>query len=272
MSDNAYCRADVWTPLPRRPRPGLGNDHPMLRPSQAKEGCMKTIAITTAILATSLLCQPVGNAGDAKMGVQPDSVSLFEVPLRCPAAPHIGCGSLAKPILLALEGDAEISEAWIDSAGTTLAVVGTENSGSESRARAVVGLLESVFGKSSATELRADARDRALTSFLSGSGWYRGAQVDSLSKQEAGIIAARLVRRVQASVTLSAETAKALETALTEAIERRLVGDPGQPAPADRGSHHEDLLKLAREHLDEKGVAAFRQSIAKGYRPGQNER
>ena len=48
--------------------------------------------------------------------------------------------------------------------------------------------------------------------------WYRGAEVDALSKQEAAIVAAGLVRRVQAKVEISAETAKTLETGLTQAI------------------------------------------------------
>ena len=42
--------------------------------------------------------------------------------------------------------------------------------------------------------------------------------MDNLSKQEAAIIAARLVRRVQAKVEVSAETAKMLETGLIQAI------------------------------------------------------
>jgi hypothetical protein len=59
------------------------------------------------------------------------------------------------------------------------------------------------------------ARDAELKSFLSADPWYRGAEVDNLSKQQAAIIAARLVRRVQAKVEVSAETAKTSETDLT---------------------------------------------------------
>jgi len=66
--------------------------------------------------------------------------------------------------------------------------------------------------------LDGEARDTALKSFLSADLWYRGADVDSLSKQEAAIIAARLVRRVQRKMEVSAETAKTLETGLTQAI------------------------------------------------------
>jgi hypothetical protein len=208
-------------------------------------------------------------AENSEMSTRPDNVSLFQVPLQCPAAPQIGCGSRAKPILLALESDPGISEAWLNDAGTSLAVVGEGNSSREARARTVETQLVGVFGKS-ATELQGEARDRELKSFLSGSDWYRGTQVDSLSRREAGIIAVRLLRRVQARVIVSGETARAFEIALTEAFKRHIIREPGQPASAET-SRHDDLLTVAREHLDEKGLAAFRQSLANGYRPGPNE-
>jgi hypothetical protein len=204
-------------------------------------------------------------------GLRLDNVSFFQVPLQCPAAPQIGCGSRAKPILLALENDSSIAEAWLNGTGASLAVVGKENSSRESRAQAVKTQLESVFEKNSASELQGEARDQELKSFLSGNGWYRGAQVDTLSEMEAGIIAARLLRRVQARMKLSDETARTFEIALIEAFKRHNIRAPGQPAPTQK-SRHDDLLKVAREHLDEKGVVAFLHSIADGYRPEPHER
>ena len=35
--------------------------------------------------------------------VNSDQISLFRVPLRCGMAPEIGSGSLARPLLVALE-------------------------------------------------------------------------------------------------------------------------------------------------------------------------
>jgi hypothetical protein len=90
--------------------------------------------------------------------------------------------------------------------------------------------------------------------------------VDTLSKQEAATVAARLVRRVQAKVEVSAETAKTLETGLTQAIIKAYnAGFVGQ---ADkRPAFAQELLKVARTNLDEKGVAAFQEACAKGYLP-----
>src|SRR5215475_10838320 len=52
-----------------------------------------------------------------------NKVTLYQVPWRCPAAPQIGCGSHAKPILLRLENYPGVSEAWLNRQGTVLAVI-----------------------------------------------------------------------------------------------------------------------------------------------------
>lgn len=156
-----------------------------------------------ALTLGSLFCAPLSHAEDNSAAVKPDRISLFNVPLQCPAAPEIGCGSKAKPILAALEHDSTITEAWLNKAGTVLAVVGAENSTPESRVKAVQSVLDK--RDVTATGLKGTARDTALKDFESRSGWYRGVEVDQLSKQEAGIIAARLVRRLQAKVSLSEE-------------------------------------------------------------------
>jgi len=155
-------------------------------------------------------------AEENKTAIAADRISLFTVPLRCEAAPEIGCGPISEPILLQLEREPAIAQAWLNDTGTVLAVVWVENDGQETRTKAV----QAVLGKNglTATELDGEARDTALKSFLSADLWYRGADVDSLSKQEAAIIAARLVRRVQRKMEVSAETAKTLETGLTQAI------------------------------------------------------
>ena len=90
--------------------------------------------------------------------------------------------------------------------------------------------------------------------------------MDNLSKQEAAIIAARLVRRVQAKVEVSAETAKTLETGLTQAIIKAY--NDGFVGQADKQpAFAQELLKVARTNLDEKGVAAFQEAFVKGYLP-----
>jgi hypothetical protein len=131
-------------------------------------------------------------AEGSKIEVKADRISLFDVPLRCEAAPEIGCGSRSKPILLELERDPIVAEAWLNGTGTVLAVVWTEASSRELRTKAIQSVLEK--NGTMVRELDGEARETGLKSFVSGTAWYRGAEVDNLSKQEARTIAARLVR------------------------------------------------------------------------------
>ncbi|MGH7945272.1 MAG: mercuric transporter MerT family protein [Opitutaceae bacterium] len=218
---------------------------------------------------------PVGSlAVERKTSLNPDRISLFNVPLVCRAAPEIGCGSRAKPLLIALERDASVAEAWLNTAGTVLAVVGRENSSRESRAKAVQSLQEAFAPNSTvATELEGEARERNLNDFVSGAGWYRGTAVDQLSRQEAGIIGARLVRRLRAKIALSDEKAAALQAQIATALERRFTGDQSVPrTPIENRDWSEELLDVARKQLGEKETAAFQEIVASGYRPQAGEK
>lgn len=206
---------------------------------------------------------PVESAAERKTTMNPDNVSLFSVPLVCPAAPEIGCGSRAKPVLAALEqSGGSITEAWLNSAGTVLAVVGGPNSSRESRAKAVQSAL------ASASELGGEARQQGLADFLSRDDWYRGAAVDRLSQQEARIIGARLVRRVKTKVSLDDVKARALEDRIAAFFEGRFTGRlPDQSTPINDKGWAEELITVARTQLSEDELAVFQGALASGYRP-----
>ncbi len=178
-------------------------------------------AILTPLAIGGLLCWVSVRAEDTKTAPKnpsPDRVSIFEAPLQCPAAPQIGCGSRAKPLLLELERDSNVSEAWLNRAGTKIAVVWKPESKAKARRGVATKLKEQ-----EATEIKGKPRDEAITEFLSGNGWYRGAEADRLSEEEAGIIAARLVQRVEAKTTLPKEKAEALQRALADALKKRFI-------------------------------------------------
>ena len=191
--------------------------------------------------------------------LQPDRVSLFEVALRCPAAPQIGCGSSAKPILLKLEQESSVSEAWLNRAGTIVAVVWKADSTSKARDNAAVILKEG-----EAKEIKGKARDKELTEFLSGRGWYRGADVDRLSEEEASIIAARLVNRVQAKTALANDKAERLRQVLADTFRTMFTEGQNQ-----KGLSVQDL---AGGFLDEKQIAILKEAIQKGVRPLDGEK
>src|SRR6266581_5189940 len=159
------------------------------------------------------------SGGENAAATTANRISVFKAPLVCPAAPQIGCGSASKPILLDLERQAGVLEAWLNRAGTIIAVVWKPESNAETRRNVATEPKED-----HAVEMQGKSRDDAVKDFLSGKGWYRGADVDRLSEEEAGVIAARFVRRVQAKTALAKDKADELERDLTSAIRKQLTG------------------------------------------------
>ncbi len=228
---------------------------------------MKKILIVSALVTLTSLCiAQVSNT--ALKPPPPDRISIFQVPLRCPAAPQIGCGSSAKPILLMLERDAEVSEAWLNRTGILIAVVWKSNS----TARNVVTKLKSQLSAagccadgSDVAELKGDSRVAALKEFQSG-GWYREAEVDRLSEEEAGIIAARLVSRLEGKSPLAKDKAKGLQEALREALSKQLIADNGDE------NYEREFHRIAGEFLDERQTAILKAAIESGLRPRPDEK
>ena len=223
-----------------------------------------TIKRTTIVLGiASVIGASLLGAEESKTAIASDRISLFTVPLQCPAAPQIGCGYASKPILLELQREPTIAEAWLNETGTVLAVVWTSISSHESRTKTVQAVLEK--NGVTAAELEGAARDAELKSFVSGGAWYHGAGVDNLTKQEAKIIAARLVRRVRAKVALPDEKAKALEATFADVMARlALLALPPQSWAA---ASKEELSKVASGNLNQNELEAFQEAIAKGFLP-----
>lgn len=55
------------------------------------------------------------------------TVTFYEVPLVCDAAPEIGCGSRSKPAMIEIEKEEAIKEVWLNRAGTIFAIVWTDS-------------------------------------------------------------------------------------------------------------------------------------------------
>jgi hypothetical protein len=217
----------------------------------------------TAVLAGGLLYAPFATGAEHATTLTADRVSVFKAPLVCPAAPQIGCGSASKPILLDLEKQPGVLEAWLNRAGTRIAVVWKPESDPEARRKVVAELKED-----RATELEGKSRDESVKDFLSGKGWYHGADVDRLSEEEADIIAARLVRFVQAKTALPNNKAEPLHGAFSDLLRKDLTGK-------STGANH--LEDIAREYLDQEQIKILKQAIKdeeaieNGERPVPNE-
>src|SRR6266480_2699086 len=185
----------------------------------------KTLLIASAgLLFWQSGLRAVADVKASKQNRSKKDVSMYQVPWRCPAALQIGCGSHAKPVLLELEQNPSVSEAWLNRQGTAVAVVWKEDAKRKARRDA-----EKTLKEAKASKLSGEPRTRTRADFESGKGWYRGAEVDRLSEEEAGVIAARWVRRVQAKTTLAEERAEGLRGALTEGLKKCLTGKAAMP-------------------------------------------
>ncbi|HKR30950.1 MAG TPA: hypothetical protein VJT08_10740 [Terriglobales bacterium] len=218
---------------------------------------MKTQLII-AVLA-GLLYAPLGSAAEDATP-RADRISVFKVPLVCPAARQIGCGSASKPILLDLEQQPGVLEAWLNRAGTRIAVVWKPESDASTRGKIVAELKED-----RAIELDGKPRDETVNDFLSGKGWYRGADVDRLSEEEADVIAARLVRRVQAKTALAKDKAEGLQRALADAYRQRLTNKISRDQELSR------FQDIGREYLAKDQVSILKEAIESGVLPLPNE-
>ena len=186
--------------------------------------------------------------------------AFYRVALECPAAPKIGCGSAAKPILLELEKQG-IREAWLNREGTVIAVMPGERS-----ERIVTRVLEAheVEGK----EVAGAERGAIAQSFAARAGWLRGADVDMLSMEEAGIIAERILRRVNAKTPLAENQRTELRAAFKKLIEARFMQKVG---PSSQEEWREKTLDLAKPVLSREQISALEDALAQGFRPRVGE-
>jgi hypothetical protein len=189
-----------------------------------------------------------------------DAVSFYSVPLMCPAARGLGCGSRAKPMLLELEQTEAITEAWLDHTGETLAIVWSDSTSAAQRATA----LKQIADKHDVPldEITGAARETSISAFRSGKGWHRGSDVDRLSEQEAVVIANRLLNRMAVEAPSSKSKADAIRPELTDTLRQVLVGT--MPSMEEC---REKLTKIGRKHFNEAELSAFEHAFEKGYRP-----
>src|SRR5712692_2879909 len=142
-----------------------------LRLLQEKHIMHRFNVIVIAALAAgqaALWSQTPSHSADAAK-ISANLVSFYEVPLACPAARGLGCGSAAKPVLQALEKKRSIQEAWLDHPGTTLAIVWREDAKSDSRAAEIQFVADD--RGIALHEITGARRDETLTSFASRRGW-----------------------------------------------------------------------------------------------------
>jgi len=169
------------------------------------------------VLAIFLLSQC--NSIDNKMSKR--NVSFFEVPLVCGAAPNIGCGSKSKPILLGLEEQEEITEAWLNRPGTIIAIVWNKSTDIELRNNAADEIFKK--NKIKVEEINGNQYENLSTEFENKKDWLRGEEVDQLSKEEANQITERLVARTSHKTPLAKDKSENLTKELVKVFTTRFT-------------------------------------------------
>ena len=122
------------------------------------------------------------------MSANKTGVSFYEAPLVCHAAPSIGCGSKAKFMLVDLEkyNDA-VEGAWLNKTGTVVAVKWNTKTDENKKAE-IINTVSTNHNIELSTLAETEAVSYAK-SFPNSNEWFKGKEVDKLSKEEAAIIA-----------------------------------------------------------------------------------
>ncbi len=188
-------------------------------------------------------------------------MGFFRVPLVCEAAPHIGCGTRARPVLAEAEQASAVREAWLNRDGTILGVVWTDTADPIQLRQAL-----SRHGIA-AVELQEEERRLAYNSFAGNSGWYRPSQMQALSIEEARVIAARILRRLARDTALPIATTEHLRRETERACARTLAEASAVSASMRREQIASALMEAARRILEPEALPAFQAAVSLGHRP-----
>ncbi len=199
-----------------------------------------------------------------------ENVTIFEVPLVCKAAAHLGCGSRSKPLLLELENDSVIAQAWLNRGGTQFAIAWEPVTTAQQRTETIKEFLNK-HQDLDLKRISGETANIALKGFQSKEGWYRAAAVDRLSEEEAQVIAARFISRFRKSVSISDEVASQLQRESSAVIAKGLTqaNDVNSISVEEIRSQ---LLSLSVIHsLSNNEQEEWKSAISMGYLARENE-
>lgn len=179
---------------------------------------MRMVLFLVTVLTLGVLASTVSSREKLPKNLTSEKISFYEVPLVCGAAPDIGCGSRAKPVLLEMEKNPAIKEAWLNRAGTVYAIVWNKSSQTKRVARPIFKKWQIEF-----TELGEAEKNAQLATFRQEGKWYRGAAVDQLSLEEAETIGNRVINMLLPGGYINQKEADAIRKDVTAYFKEELV-------------------------------------------------
>jgi len=235
---------------------------------------MKKILLMVAIIVSTTLIFNQCNSLDSKTST--NDISFYKVPLVCGAAPDIGCGSRSKPVLIGLEEQKEISEAWLNRSGAIIAIVWNRSNDLSSRNNATDEIFKK--NKINVKEIDENEYTHLLKDFENKKDWYRSEEVDELSKEEASLIAARLIARTNLKTTLTNTKIVNLKREITGILITRFtkkysykINDKDAWSEEIKKKHINELLEAGKKYLDENEIKFFENAITLGLGPTEYE-
>jgi copper chaperone CopZ len=144
------------------------------------------------------------------MKVANTAITFYEAPLVCHAAPSIGCGSKAKFMLVDMEkyNDA-IEGAWLNKTGTVVAVKWNTNV-NEGKKVEIIKTVSTDHNIALTIVASTEATEYAK-SFPNSNEWFKGKEVDKLSKEGAVIIAQNTIASYKAKKLIKPSFEKKLQ-------------------------------------------------------------
>ena len=209
-----------------------------------------------ATIATFLLSSPEsGRAKDEVMNksTNDENISFYDVALVCNAAPEIGCGSRSKPLLLDLERQSAIKEAWLNRTGTIVAIVWrgperTEEVAKPAFERHQIEYIERINDHETADSFRTEG------------SWFHGTEVDRLSLEEAQTIAKTSVDAALKDKLISTEEAEKIKSGIEEYFREELVKlrTHQELVQDSRGKFRQAVVKIYEKHIGKERTAEAR--------------
>jgi len=177
---------------------------------------MKRLALLSVLIIPLLVV--AGFIVNDKTKTKEPLVTFYKTPLVCNAAPEIGCGSRSKPALLELEKNAAVKEAWLNRSGTVVAIVWKDKVQTENVAKPVFDDNNISFIELKETEVAPYKQ-----SFRKANLWYRGADVDMLSREEAATIAESSVKWALENKLITTDEANKIKTDVEAYFKKELI-------------------------------------------------
>lgn len=191
--------------------------------------------------------------------LMPKDVSFYRTPLVCGADESIGCGARSKPLLRDLESSSMVKEAWLNRAGTIIAVVWESDLAVKRRTE-----VKLIFSKHTISSVLLESKKTVrllLKDFRQSGKWYRGSAVDSLSLVEAATMTSGIMSRLKDLDKHSSDTIALLQRDLAQYIGSELIGlqDISELEEPSKRSHWRQSIIGICEHYLGKGAVSENQ-------------